>query len=475
MKSTLMTAVLISALTLPAHYAAAAADLGSESRKNIRLTFYNNGLALIDDQRRGELKKGINSLNITGISPSMIVDSARVTSEGKISVREQSYLGKNLSHRDLLEAHIGKAVKIALTNPDTGEDTVRDAVLLSADQGLIVRIGNQIEINPPGRIVFPALPSDMRAEPVFRISGETFMDGPIDLGLAYLSNGFSWSASHTLTLNGTNQIMNLETWATLNNNSGLSINEADIQIIAGTVQRRSPETPRPQRKEMRMLSSAAPMMDAGSGAPVRQSVGGFHLYTLPNSVNLHDKSSKQVALLKTLSLPVTRTLISQSQANPYAPAGGAPRPTHPLIRLTFLNDKTTGPGEPIPGGIARVYGKDAEGRTQFLGEDHLKDLPIGAGANITVGRAFDVTVTRVQTDFVKEGLGRNTVQMADRIHITNGGDTPQQVEVIEAQNGDWKILDENAAHLKENNRAKWSVSVPAKGDAEVTYRVQTRR
>jgi hypothetical protein len=474
MKLNLKLVAVATALTLSHSASTLAADLGEETRQELRLTLYSNGLALINDQRKVDLKSGINTLNLSDISPKMVEDSARIVASTPLVISEQGYLAHNLSHQELMKAYVGRSVKFATVNPETGEDIIRDAELISVNNGPIVRIGDSIETTLPGRILFPAIPAYLRANPLFQVTGTSSAAGPAVVGLTYLSNGFLWSANHTLSLNSDGSSLKLETWATLANTSGLTINNAAVQVIAGTVKRRSPQTSRLKRGNMQMMA-AAPMMDAEMAAPVRQSVGGFHLYTLPGTYTLEDGNNKQISLLRTLSLPVKRTLVSETHANIFSPARGPVQPTHPLIRLSLSNDKTAGPGQPIPGGIARVYGKDAEGRTQFLGEDQLQDLPIGAKTSISIGKSFDVTVRRQQTDYVREGLGRNTSEAAFRITITNGNDKTEEVEIVENMNGDWTVREESAPHQRANNRAKWTVSVPAKGNAEITYRVRTRR
>jgi len=476
MKRQLFTGLALTIMACSAPALAASQGVSDQARLGLNLTLYANGLALIDDQRRVVLEKGINTLNISGISPAMLEDSARIDTGGKLNLHEQSFLKPNLSHQDLLKAYVGRSVKVIRTNPKTGEETVLDADVLSVNQGLILRIGGRIETTVPGRIVFADIPEGFRPQPVFRVTGQSPEIHESDLDLSYLSTGFSWRANHTLSVEAASPTIRLESRAILVNRSGLDINAATVQVVAGDVQRRTPSVPRPETTALRMMKTeGAAMMADAAAPPQRQSLGGYHLYTLNGKIDLADQTSKQVTLLAPVSLPVTRRLISETHANPFSPRQGTPRPTHPAIRLSVSNDKTTGPGQPIPGGIARMYGKDAEGRAQFLGEDHLNDLPVGATATISAGRAFDVTVTRHQTDYQREGLGRNTFEMAYRINITNGGERAETVQVIEAMGGGWNILEESAQHVRDNNRARWSINVPAKGDAEVTYRVRVKR
>jgi len=477
MKPQIFAGLALSVLACAAPALAASGEVGEAARNGLNLTIYGNGLALFDEQRRVRLKKGINTLNILGISPGMIADSARVETGGKLALDEQGFLAANLSARNLLKTYLGRRVEIITTNPKSGKESIREADVLSVNPDIILRIDGRIETMAPGRIGFSQIPATLRPRPVFRISGRSALGGESGLGLSYLSNGFSWRASHALTVDDKSATVRLESRAMLINRSGLDIKAAHIQIVAGTVQRRTgpDRNQRPEAAALRMMkANGAPAAD-GIAPPARQSLGGFHLYALSGNIDLADQTSKQVTLLAPVTLPVKRRLISESHANPFARLQGAPNPTHPRIRLTLNNDKTAGPGQPIPGGIVRIYGKDAEGRTRFLGEDHLQDLPVGAETSISGGQAFDITVTRHQTDYRRENLGRNTFEMAYRITLTNGGERPETVQVIEAIGGDWSVLEENRKHSRDNNRISWTIDVPAKGGADVTYRVRVRR
>ena len=49
------------------------------------------------------------------------------------------------------------------------------------------------------------------------------------------------------------------------------------------------------------------------------------------------------------------------------------------------------------------------------------------------------------------------------------------VRVLEPMPGDWEMLSENLDHKKINSsEAEWQVKVPAKGEAELFYRVKVK-
>jgi len=246
-----------------------------------------------------------------------------------------------------------------------------------------------------------------------------------------------------------------------------------MQLMAGQVQQIS--APRVLQSAPRLMKAEAMVMADGAAAPSREALAGFHLYTLAAPVDLADGTSKQVALLADQSLPARRVLISEGHPNVYGRNTAADMPSHPAIQIEMTNDKVTGSGAPIPAGTLRLYGDDADGRTQFLGEDRLADLAVGETAQVTAGQAFDVTVRRKQTDFKRDVMGRNTFEAAYEIQIKNGGVKEEIVKLIENLNGDWTIEGATSEPVRDGNQAVWNVTVAAGGEQKISYRVRVLR
>ena len=73
------------------------------------------------------------------------------------------------------------------------------------------------------------------------------------------------------------------------------------------------------------------------------------------------------------------------------------------VRVSFRNSVSDGLGMPMPGGIIRAYERDASGTPRFVGEDNIGHTPVDGTVTISLGRAFDVTVQRSQTEFRTQG------------------------------------------------------------------------
>ena len=447
-------------------------NIGPAQRTALGVTLYSNGLALISDRRKFELSSGNNELWFSGVSPMMVAESVQLKSDGALKITEQGLLPANLNHRELLKAYVGKTIKIIKTNPSTGEEKQLDAKVIVVEPNLILRIDGQFVTSSSGILAFPEIPKELRAKPIFRIVGRVDAKGPGSAHLQYLAQGLSWRADHVASFDRQTNKLNLQTRATLVNQSGIDLMGSHMQMIAGQVKQATPRNRMPREQKLMMAEAVAVDRQAPSE---RQAMGGFHLYSLSEPVDLPDRMSKQVSLLQPQSFPAKRILVSENQPNIYGHNGGAVYPSHPVIQIEFLNDRKSGAKQPLPSGILRLYGSDKNQKTQFLGEDNLASLPVGEKAKIRTGQAFDVTVRRKQTDFKRDVMGRNTFEAAFEITTLNGGNKPELVKLVENMSGEWAITEQSEVHIRDGNQVYWPVTVPAGGKSTITYRVRVRR
>ena len=189
---------------------------------------------------------------------------------------------------------------------------------------------------------------------------------------------------------------------------------------------------------------------------------------LQNSTAMHFDAAR----VSLVAGQVRRELVSESHPAVFSRVrGGAKQPSHPAIRLSFENPKSD-TAQPLPAGTVRLYGPDSSGAQQFLGEDRVGDIPIGDDVKLNAGKAFDVRVFRHQSDFRRQD--RNKFEAAYEIVLVNDGTKVETVKIVEAVPGDWRLMDSDQPHTRENNQAVWRITVPAKGKAGFTYRVAVR-
>jgi len=464
---------VLSAAALVGQAGAQESRLGVEERTALAVTVYGGGLALVRDQRAAVLNQDGNRLAFEGVSRQMIPSSAVLLSGAGVRVAEIDYDFDLLTPEALLRRSVGRELEVVRTHPTTGEDTVETATLLGAEGGVVLRYRDRVEIGTPGRLVFNHLPEDLHPLPSLVATVISDAAGRRKLELSYLTTGLSWQADYAITLDEIAGRLDVAGRAMLSNASGTDYREASLGLIAGQVNRVSQPAPRPQYRAMEM--AAAMPADAAS-MPAREAVGDLHLYRLERPVTIGDRQTKQVALLAAEEVPFVREYVSESGVNVFGRQRGEPHPSHPQVVLRFDNAETNGPGIPLPAGVARVYTRDSTGAPRLLGEDQLENTPVGESVELTPGEAFDVTVKRRQTDFVRAGLPDGVFESTYRLEVKNAKDVEVTVKLVEIVPGDWKVLEESAPHEKESaERLVWRLAVPAKGTAELTYRVRVHR
>ena len=464
------TAIMVAvAAAVTAH--AADVRVLPQDQTALTITIYGNDLGLVNDRREATIEQGRSRLGLAGVSRQIIPSSAFVSADRPIDVISVDYQFDLLTPAALLERSVGQTVGVIRTHPTTGEETVEHATVLSVQDGVVLRYRDRIETGVPGRLVFDTVPEDLHPQPTLSTTIVSETGEPLALEFRYLTTGLAWEADYVIEVDDASGRLGIIGRATVRNTSGTDFANASLALIAGDVRQEAPpETqPRAAMAESRMMLDAAPAVE-------REAIGDLHLYTIDEPVTLADRQTRQIALLSAVNVPLTREYVSIAGPPVFRIMHDDPQPEQATVRLRFSNDKETGPGVPLPAGLARVYTRGANGAVRFLGEQQIPHSAVGQEVEISPGHAFDVTVKREQTDYSQIGAARDVFESAHRLTVANAKDNAVTVRLIEIIAGDWEILQASAPHEKESaDRAVWIVEVPPHDMAEVTYRVRVRR
>jgi len=444
-----------------------------DDQTNISITIYNKDLALIKDQRKVNLDKGFNQLAFRGISAKIRPETAMLRSishSKNFNVYEQNFDYDLLTPNKLLDKYVGKQVKLATINPATGKKSVEKATVLSTHQGVVLKIANRIETNPTGQYIFDNIPENLRDQPTLVTQLNSSSSKVQQLELSYLSSGLSWKADYVAELNASDTSINLLGWVTLNNNSGANYNNANLQLVAGDVNRVTPQR-RPSPREMKSFAMVA---DASSMR--EESLFEYHLYGLNRPTDILNNQTKQVSLLSAQSVPVNKEFVLNGSNYYYhSRQGQIGQKLKVAIFVQLENKQASGMGMPIPKGIVRVYKKDSQGNSQFIGEDRIDHTPKNEIIRLKLGNAFDITANKKQTDFSKRKHilpNRNAFETAYQVELKNAKTSAVTVIVREPIPGDWKVLKESHPHKKiTSGTAEWKIKVPAESSSILEYRV----
>ena len=459
------------ATALAVNFAAAAeTPVGADKQTAIAVTIYNSDLALIRDSRNVTLTAGENDLAFIEVSAGIRPETALLTGRGvELDILEQNFDFDLLTPQKLLEKSVGQTIRVVRTNPETGADSIEDATVLSVAEGQVVlKIGDRIEVTPPGRLVYSAVPANLRDRPTLVVKLASDKAGEVPVDLSYLTRGLSWAADYVAELSPDEKTVNLNGWVTLTNMSGIAYEDAKLQLVAGDVNQAQPPYPAAPEAVFGM-ADAMPRQKM-----VEEAAFEYHLYSLDRPTTLKENQTKQVALLSAAEIPVAKQYllvnVAQLGGNFSIKVGETER-VNAEVRMKFQNDDKSHLGMPLPSGVVRVYKADSDGDAIFVGEDRIDHTPKNEEVDLILGRAFDVTARGKQVSY--ERISDNVYENAYEIEVKNAKKEAITVTLREFMPGQWKILEESAKHeQRDSATAEWLVQVPAEGSAKLAYKVR---
>lgn len=418
-----------------------------ETQQDVSVTIYNQNFGIVREARTITLREGLNIVRFEGVAaqidPTSLAIKSR-TSPGSLVVREQNYQYDLIGTQSVLDAAVGQRVQLIRRLGD--EVVVETGVLLSQPgMGRIVRLDDgRVLVDPEGEIVLMQMPEGLVSRPSLLWHLQANRGGTHETEVSYMTEGLGWRANYVAVVNEAETRVDLTGWVTLDNQSGTSYRDAQLQLMAGEVRRVQPQAPpSPQYRQLMMVEAA----DAMSKGFEEESFFEYHLYTLDGRTTIANRETKQMTLLSANEVGVRRRLIFDQQA-PWAiyqrrrpGSGAATNETSAAIVVELENTQANNMGMPLPAGVVRVYKADARGNLQFLGEDQINHTARNEKVRLYIGDAFDVVGTRrvVREQRLSDNLRETTVE----IEVRNRKDTAADIAVVEHLWGDWTITDKS--------------------------------
>jgi hypothetical protein len=444
---------------------------------DLAVTVYNSNVALVRDTRNLSLPSGEFQLRFMDIAATVNPATVHIRSladPDKLNVLEQDYEYDLLDANKMLDKFVGKEVTLVRAVQKSGStewEETNATLLANNNGGPVWKIGNDIVTGmQPNGYRFSALPDNLYSRPtlVWMLSNTGARQQKIEA--SYLANSMSWNADYVMTVTRDDNAADLDGWVTLVNNAGTAFRNAQLQLVAGDLNRVSTVV------TGRAIQGMNGMMDAKAAPPMTQETfSEYHLYTLTRRTTIADKESKQVSLLRASSFPVEKHFVVNGQSYYYQRAmnPGSPAKDPVMVYYHFKNEEKTGLGMPLPAGTVRVYQADSHGGVLFIGEDRIAHTPKDESLDIHVGNAFDIIAERKQTDY--KTISNRVHEMEYEITLRNHKDAPITVEVNEPIGGDWEILKSSFPYTKTAAfAAQFKVPVAKDGTAVLTYRVRVQ-
>ena len=493
-RSLLTAAGMAAALVAVAAAAQSApADPDATAQGDVSVTIYNNGQALVQDVRQLPIASGRSRISFPDVS-AMIRPETLSFAAADTGIVEQNFDFDLLTPTKLMEKAVGQTVTLLRTNPATGQETRERATVLSTAGGVVVQIGDRIEVlrddGLPVRVIFDRVPPNLRARPTLSVTVDSSRAGTRAASLRYLTPGLGWSADYVALYDEKRGTIDMQGWVTLTNTSGTTFHAANTLLVAG-----DPEggAYRPSPPRGRMVP--------GTETAGRERLGDFYLYPIAERTTIATNQTKQVSFLDVQGVPSRKIygrtvgwLASDDDAVPVQ------------SQIAFSSSKDGGLGDALPAGTVRFYQRDAQGNPQFIGENRIGHTPMGSQLTLSTGDAFDVfTQAEVESrakitsaDYERSARYRVTVpgqpvrevqidraidyyRTTMRYTFTNAKNAAVDVELVQGgldrgwASSDYRVVSEDVAGEQITlDRRRYRVTVPANGKREVRVTYETR-
>jgi filamentous hemagglutinin family protein len=451
-------------------------------------SFYTNpdnipGFGVVKEMRTLKLKAGENKLDFTDV-PAFIdpttVSFQDLTVPGT-EVLDQRFKFDLLSSQSLLNHYINRTVIITAAETGNSIKQIQGTLLSDSGNTLIVQNASGIHIiNAYQRIRLGKFPRDLLTKPTLEWNIFSPHPGKQKVLTSYETKGLTWIADYNLVLGNKDAHASLAAWVTLMNLSGKTYRYARLKLIAGNPHTVQP--PRPMYMENRVFNGAA--MPANTFK--EKSFFEYHIYTLPRLTTINQNATQQIALFPTRPhISVKKVLVYSGQnVMPYVYYGDSPDLNRNVgiessgevgVYIDFHNTKANTLGIPLPKGKIRVFKADpADGTLEFLGEDLIHNTPRDQDVSVQVGKAFDITGKRVQTNFL---VNSDAHWLKESFSITLNNHKKTAATVLVKQYlyrwENWKITARSDKFKKLNSREiRFTANVPAHGKKVITYTVK---
>jgi hypothetical protein len=438
--------------------------------RSLSVTIYTDDLALVQDRRDIDVKGGRQRLEFENVSAQIRPETVSLTADD-IGIVEQNFDFDLLTPSKMMEKAVGHEVTIVRVNPATGAETREQAEVLATNSGVVLKIGQHIEVlrddGLPVRVIFDKVPDNLRARPTLSVTVIGGRAGTRPATLSYLTPGLGWKADYVALYHESDGKIDVQGWVTLTNSSGVSYDNAQTLLVAGSPA--SADGGRRQPNYYYRPPSRPTLQQPGTESGDRERLGDFYLYPLPDRTTIANLQTKQVSFLDVHGVPAEHGYEFRNRW-----LGTAETPQSAKSIYSFSTSAHAGLGDQLPAGILRFYLRDKRGDPQFIGESRIDHTPMGSTLALATGDAFDVKVRA--TVEKRTRLGASEWQSDMRYDVSNALPQPVTVKVIqEGLWGDSRIMSESLKSTRRSaDAAEWAVTVPANGNASLTASFETR-
>jgi hypothetical protein len=434
----------------------------NNDQKSLAVTVYNSNLGVIKDVRAMTINSGTSKIAVTDVAQFIDPTSVHIKLNGEVV--EQNYQYDLVSLDKIMKKYIDNEIQLIGDKGDLVEGKLLSSfggqiVLEKKDGGLLMLPNvNKYQISvgslPEGLITKPTL--------VWLVNSNS--SGQQDIEISYQTSGMQWHAEYVAVLNEDDTKLDLNSWVSVENNSGTTYKDALLKLVAGDVHLLSKRGPYEYAVADGIMQREMAM---AKGQFEEKEFFEYHIYNLQRATTLANNETKQISLFETEDVGVTKKYLYKSGGYFYGSSDGKRKVA---VIVEFDNKEENNLGIPMPKGKVRVYKSDGES-VEFIGEDMIDHTPKNETIKLKIGDAFDIVAEEKQIESKK--ISSKVYEHSYEITITNRKKENVVVEVERYLGLYWNILNSSIKYEKKDAQ-NIIFKVPVKADDKTTLKFKVR-
>jgi len=425
--------------------------LFGQEQKSVSLTAYNNNLGVVREIRNINLQKGTAAITLTDVAE--LIDPTSVHIKLNANVLEQNYQYDLVSLDKVLKKYINQNIQLLSSNGELIEGK------------LLSSFGNQIVLqkNNGGLIMIPnvdkytfsvnSLPEGLITKPSLIWMVESKQAGAQEAEITYQTRGINWHAEYVAVLNKDDSALDLNSWISLENQSGASYKNAKLKLVAGDVNIVQPQPRFSGIKKDFMMAEAANQFE-------EQEFFEYHIYDLQRPTTISNNETKQISLFEAAGIKASKKyLYSNYRGN-----------NKIAVSIEFDNSEKNNLGMPFPKGKVRVYKSDGKS-TEFVGENFIDHTPKNDKIQLKIGDAFDLISEEVQKENIR--ISDKVYEQVWEIKLKNHKSENVVIDVERFLGSNWEIKNSNMEYNKKDaQRIVFQAPVKTNSETIIKYTVR---
>src|SRR4030065_1045766 len=275
-------------------------------QKSIAVTVYNSNLGVVKDLRNINISSGRSQIQITDVAQQIDPTSVHIKING--DVIEQNYQYDLVSLDKILQKYIDKEIQLIGENNEFIEGKLLSSfagqIVIEKKEGGLVMIPNTAKY----RFSVGSLPEGLITKPTLVWMVNSKSSGKQNVEISYQTSGMNWHAEYVAVLNQNDTKLDLNSWVSVENNSGATYKDAVLKLVAGDLNLITPgqNLVYGYTDEMRMNKSASPQQFQ------EKELFEYHIYNLQRPTTLAQNETKQISLFEAGDVKATKKFFYQS-------------------------------------------------------------------------------------------------------------------------------------------------------------------